>query len=166
MALITLNDMISNASSTVTASWTVPGGDDYRNPWAVQTPTFLSVTAVLLLIPFFIIDTLNPHIYKRSHGSFNTIKVKLVLTVQNLAFLFLKKFAKFLRNENFLSAPFLIFYFYGYSKVKLHILNPSSGCTTCKFICFMISYFMMALNSSKKSNKQDYYSNTLIHPDS
>lgn len=35
MALITLNDMISNASSTVTASWTVPGGDDYRNPWAV-----------------------------------------------------------------------------------------------------------------------------------
>lgn len=33
--LITLNDMISNTSSTVTAPWTVPGGDDYRNPWAV-----------------------------------------------------------------------------------------------------------------------------------
>lgn len=33
--LITLNDMISNTSSTGTASCTVPGGDDYRNPWAV-----------------------------------------------------------------------------------------------------------------------------------
>lgn len=35
MVVITLNDMISNTSSTGTASCTVPGGDDYRNPQAV-----------------------------------------------------------------------------------------------------------------------------------
>lgn len=35
MVLITLNDIVSNTSSTGTASCSVPGGDDYRNPRAV-----------------------------------------------------------------------------------------------------------------------------------
>lgn len=78
MVLITLNDIVSNTSSTGTASCSVPGGDDYRNPRAVQTPTFLSMTVVPLLMPLFIIDALNPHIYKLYQSSFNIIKVKLV----------------------------------------------------------------------------------------
>lgn len=159
MEVITSKDMRSNTSNPLLRSYTLAKEGVVTGTHVLfrhLPSTDCQCQRCPSSCPCFLIDTLNTHIYKLCYCFFNRIKVKHFLTAQNLASLWQnEKCRKFLRNsENFLSAPLSSnSSSHSYYKVKLHTRNPSSEYIVWKSICFTISYFMMVLNSSKKSNK-------------